>query len=194
MPKLEYFYDYVSVYSYLADHVVSEMSDTEVVYRPMLLGAVMQATGNRPPAQVPAKGKHLRDDVHRWVASYGIPFKFNSIFPQKTISALRLAIEAQRRGTFDRLHPRLFEAAFVTDRDLGDSAVLAAILSDADLPADEYLKAIADQSIKDELKTNTQEAIERGAFGAPTFFVGDEMYFGNDRFDFIHEALSGDRA
>ena len=190
MPKLEYFYDYVSVYSYLADHVVSDMSEVDVVYRPMLLGAVMQATDNRPPAMVAAKGKHLRDDVHRWVAHYGIPFKFNSIFPQKTISALRLAIVAQHRGTFHLLHPRLFEAAFVTDSDLGSPDVLTAILKDADLPADEYLQAIADQSIKDELKANTEEAIERGAFGAPTFFVGDEMFFGNDRFEFIRKALS----
>ena len=190
MPKLEYFYDYVSVYSYLADHVVSGMNDVDVVYRPMLLGAVMQATENRPPVMVAAKGKHLPDDVHRWVAHYGIPFKFNSIWPQKTISALRLAIAAQRRGTFGELHPRLFEAAFVTDRDLGDPEVLAAILADAGLPAAEYLEAIADASIKDELKANTQEAIERGAFGAPTFFVGDEMFFGNDRFEFVRKALS----
>ena len=79
-PKLEFFYDYVSVYSFLANHAVASMDDVDVIYRPMLLGAVMQATGNRPPATVEAKGRHLRKDVYRWVEHYGIAFRFNSIF------------------------------------------------------------------------------------------------------------------
>ena len=189
-PRLEFFYDYVSVYSYLANHVVSQFDDdVEVVYRPMFLGAVMQATGNRPPATVAAKGSYLVRDVYRWVEHYDIPFKFNAIFPQKTLAALRLAVAAQRRGVFDRVHPLLFEAAFVTDRDLGDPAVLADIVSAAGLDAEELQADLGDQSVKDELKANTDEAVERGAFGAPTFFVGKQMFFGNDRFDFIQRAL-----
>lgn len=190
-PRLEFFYDYVSVYSYLANHVVGQLGDdVEVAYRPMFLGAVMQATGNRPPATVAAKGSYLVKDVYRWVDQYDIPFKFNAIFPQKTLGALRLAVAAQRRGVFDRVHPLLFEAAFVTDRDLGDPAVLADIVNAAGLDAEELQADMSDQSIKDELKANTDEAVERGAFGAPTFFVGKQMFFGNDRFDFIEKALN----
>lgn len=189
MKTLEFYYDYVSVYSYLANHVVSGMTDVEVAYRPMLLGAVMESTGNRPPAFVEAKGRHLRKDVYRWAKHYEVPFKFNSIFPLKTIGALRLAIVAQRHDAFERLHPRLFEAAFVSDRDLGDGEVLRSILIEAGLPADGYLEEMSAQDVKDELRANTDAAIERGAFGAPTFFVGDEMFFGNDRFRFIREAL-----
>lgn len=188
--KLEFFYDYVSVYSYLADHAVQKLGNADIVYRPMFLGAVMASTGNRPPATVAAKGRHLVKDVYRWVEHYGIPFKFNSIFPQKTLGALRLAVAAQRQGVFDELHPRLFEAAFVTDRDLGDSDTLAEILAAANLNADELMADIASPSIKDELKANTEEAVERGVFGAPTFFVGDQMFFGNDRFEFIERALA----
>lgn len=187
--KLEFFYDYVSVYSYLANHAISRLEGVDVVYRPMFLGAVMQATGNRPPATVAAKGKYLTKDVYRWVAQYGIPFKFNSIFPQKTLSALRLAVAAQRRGGYEPLHRALFDAAFVSDRDLGDLSVLAEILTAAGLDAEERLADIDDPSIKEELKATTEEAVERGVFGAPTFFVGDEMFFGNDRFDFVREAL-----
>lgn len=189
-PKLEFFFDYVSVYSYLADHAVKTLGNADVVYRPMFLGAVMEATGNRPPASVPAKGRYLVKDVYRWVEHYAIPFKFNAIFPQKTLGALRLAVAAQRRGNFDKLHPRLFEAAFITDRDLGSSDTLIDILSAAELNAEELMADAASQSIKDELKANTEEAIDRGAFGAPTFFVGDQMFFGNDRFDFIERALA----
>ena len=190
-PRLEFFYDYVSVYSYLANHVVGEFGDdVEVVYRPMFLGAVMQATGNRPPATVAAKGSYLVKDVYRWVDQYDIPFRFNAIFPQKTLGALRLAVAAQRRGAFHRVHPLLFEAAFVTDRDLGDPAVLADIVNAAGLDVEELQADMSDQSVKDELKANTDEAVERGAFGAPTFFVGEQMFFGNDRFDFIRKALN----
>ncbi len=188
--RLEFFYDYVSPYSYLANHEVGQMKDAEIVYRPMFLGAVMRATGNRPPATVEAKGAYLTRDVLRWADRYGIPFRFNSIFPQKTISALRLAVVAQHRGVFDRIHQPLFDAAFVHDLDLSDPDVLAGILTDAGLDADDMLSTIGEQAIKDELKATTEEAVARGAFGAPTIFVGDEMFFGNDRFDFVRDALA----
>jgi 2-hydroxychromene-2-carboxylate isomerase len=191
-PRLEFFYDYVSVYSYLANHVVNGFDGVDVVHRPMFLGAVMQATGNRPPATVAAKGKYLTKDVYRWIDAYGIPFKFNSIFPQKTLGALRLAVAAQRSGVFERVHPLLFEAAFVTDRDLGEASVLKDIVTAAGVDSGDLLSDIGDQSIKDELKANTDEAVERGVFGAPTFFVGEQMFFGNDRFDFIRRALNVD--
>lgn len=185
--KLEFFYDYVSAYSYIANAKVGEFDD--VVYRPMFLGAVMEATGNRPPGTVPAKGAYMRRDLKRWAKRYGIEFNMNSHFPQNTLSALRLALVAQDEGTFERIHQPLFDAMFVHDRVLSDESVLREIVDGAGLPADEYLQAIADPAIKERLKANTTEAIERGAFGAPTFFVGDEMFFGNDRFDFIREAL-----
>lgn len=187
--RLEFFYDYVSPYSYLANHAVGLMEDVDIVYRPMFLGGVMQATGNRPPATVPEKGEYLTKDVYRWVAHYGIPFRFNSIFPQRTISALRLAVAAQRADVFEKLHQPLFDAAFVHDLDLSDDSVLRKILEDADLDADGMLQEIANPAIKDELRSTTEEAVGRGVFGAPTFFVGDEMFFGNDRFEFIRASL-----
>ena len=187
--KLEFFYDYVSSYSYLANHQVRGMRDVEVSYRPMFLGAVMKATGNRPPGTVPATGAYLATDLARWAGKYGIPFRFNSVFPQNTLKALRLVVVAQRWGTFFELHQPLFDAMFVHDRDLSDDGVLAEILTDSGLKADDYLSAADDEDIKTALKQNTEDAIARGAFGAPTFFVGDDMFFGNDRFDFLREAL-----
>lgn len=188
--KLEFFYDYVSSYSYLANQEIGKFNEDEVVYRPMFLGAVMQATGNKPPGTVPAKRIYLNKDLDRWAARYGIPFRVNSIFPQNTLGALRLAVAAQRRGVFKDVHQVLFDGMFVDDRDLGDEGVLKAIIVDAGLNADELMADIASQSVKDELKENTEEAIRRGAFGAPTLYVGDEMFFGNDRFDFVREALA----
>lgn len=187
--KVDYFFDYVSAYSYLVNGQVAKIEGAEVQYRPMLLGAVMQATGNSPPGTVKAKGKYLLTDLKRWANRYGIPIHFNSIFPQNTMYALRAAIAAQRRGVFHEIHQAFFDAMFVHDLDLNDRDVLRKIISAAGLDADELMSDIENQSIKDELKENTEEAIRRGVFGAPTFFVGDEMFFGNDRLDFVREAL-----
>ncbi len=187
--KVDYFFDYVSAYSYLVNGQVEKIEGAVVQYRPMLLGAVMQATGNSPPGTVKAKRKYLLTDLKRWANRYGIPIHFNSIFPQNTMYALRAAIAAQRRGVFHEIHQAFFDAMFVHDLDLSDRDVLRKIISAAGLDADELMSDIENQSIKDELKENTEEAIRRGVFGAPTFFVGDEMFFGNDRLDFVREAL-----
>jgi 2-hydroxychromene-2-carboxylate isomerase len=186
--KVEFFYDYVSVYSYLANSQIASLG-ANVVYRPMLIGAVMQATGNLPPATVEAKGNYMRRDVDRWCDHYGIAFNFNPEFPQNTVNALRIALVAQSRGEFDVVHQRLFDAMWVQQMNLGDPEVLASIVADAGLPAKDYIAAIADQGVKDVLRANTDEAISRGAFGAPNIFVGDEMFFGNDRMDFVKAAI-----
>jgi 2-hydroxychromene-2-carboxylate isomerase len=185
--KLEFFYDYVSTYSYLANSQVAKIN-ADVVYRPMFLGAVMRATGNSPPLTVEAKGKYLSKDVTRWVDRYSIPFTMNPNFPQNTVNALRLALLAQREGCFDAVHQELFEAMWVHEMDLSDPACLAEIGTGAGMSA-RTLEDIGADSIKDELRSNTDDAISRGAFGAPTFYVGGEMFFGNDRFEFIEEAL-----
>ena len=187
--KLEFFYDYVSVYSYLANSQLETLEGADIVYRPMLLGAVMQATGNRPPATVEAKGRYLRADVAAWARRYALPLTMNPLFPQNTLNALRLSLFAQSEGAFSEVHRRLFDAMWAEQRNLGDDSVLATIASEAGLDPESSMKAISEQSIKEKLKANTDEAIARGAFGAPTFFLGDRMFFGNDRFDFIREAL-----
>lgn len=191
---VEFFYDYVSTYSYLANSQLDRLDGATLVYRPMFLGAVLKATGNRPPGDVNAKYRYLLDDLQRWAGRYGIEFRMNPRFPQNTLSALRLAIVAQQRGAFAGIHQRLFDAMWVHGADLGDDAALAAIVSDAGQSPDEMLAAIGEPAIKDELKANTDEAIERGAFGAPTIFVGDRMFFGNDRFEFVREAIAGAQA
>jgi 2-hydroxychromene-2-carboxylate isomerase len=187
--KLEFFYDYVSPYSYLANSQVGNISGSDLVYRPMFLGAVMQATGNKPPGTLEVKGKYLRKDIARWAEHYGIVYKRNPNFPQNTLKALRLAIVAQHEGIFPEVHDALYKAMFVNEEDLSDDKVLGEIMKLVGLDESATFDRIADPQIKDELKANTEEAVARGAFGAPTFFVGEQMFFGNDRFDFIKEAL-----
>ncbi len=183
--QVEFYYDYVSIYSYLADSQLPELTGAKIVHRPMFLGAVMEATGNRPPGAVEPKRKYMMADIERWAKRYSLPFRMNPVFPQNTLKALRLALVAQRHDAFDPVHRALFTAMWRQEKNLGDEAMLAEIAENATIPLEE----IEDPSIKEELKANTNEAVERGAFGAPTFFVGDQMFFGNDRFDFIREAI-----
>ena len=183
--KVEFFYDYVSLYSYLADTQLRQRFGDAVTYRPIFLGAVMEATGNRPPGTVEAKGRYMRADARRWAERYGVPLEWNPVFPQLTVKALRMALVALHRGQLDAVHEPLFAAMWVEQKDLSDDAVIAAIGE----PAGISLEDIGEAAIKEELKANTAEAVQRGVFGAPTFFVGDEMFFGNDRFDFVEEAL-----
>jgi len=188
--RLEFFFDYVSSYSYLANSQLATLGADEIVYRPMLLGAVLKATGNAPPMLVKPRAKYLLQDLQRWADHYQIPFRMNPLFPQNTLKALRLALVARHEGRFEALHQPMFDAIWVHGRDLGDDAVLRGLAIAAGLDADRCLQQCADDTIKAELQANTEEAISRGAFGAPTMFVNGEMYFGNDRFDFIRAALA----
>jgi 2-hydroxychromene-2-carboxylate isomerase len=192
MKQLEFFFDYVSPFSYLANsqvEAIAERTGAELVYRPFLLGGVMQATGNQPPATLPARGSYLPKDIGRWVRRYGIPFKFNPSFPMKTLEAMRAALAAQAQGVFPAYHAALFQAAWAEPANLAEPAVLRDLIAKAGLDPAALLAAAATEPIKEKLKANTAEAVERGAFGAPTFFVDGEIFFGNDRLDFVEEAL-----
>lgn len=191
-PTLEYFYDYVSPFSYLADSQLAglkERTGAEIQYRPMLLGGVMKASGNSPPFSVPAKGKYTGADTVRWAKRYGVQMSPNSHFPVNTVLPMRAALVLGGDQRFPVFHAAIFAGMWNDGLNVGDADVLRVILEKAGFDAGPILERCADQEIKDLLRKNTDQAVERGAFGAPTFFVGDEMFFGNDRLDFVEEAL-----
>lgn len=187
---VEFFYDYVSPYTYLANSQLAGLQ-CEVIYRPVLLGAIMKSIGNQPPARLKPRGNYLFTDVQRWADHYQLPYKMHPDFPLNTIKALRLALIAQDAGVFEPIHQALFAAAWEQALDVNDDAVLGKIIADAGASADDMLRQVASDEVKARLRDNTGEAISRGVFGAPTFFVNDEMYFGNDRLQFVRAALSG---
>jgi 2-hydroxychromene-2-carboxylate isomerase len=191
--RLEFFFDYTSPFSYLADSQLpglAHRTGAEIVYRPVFLGGVMNATGNQPPATLPARARYMPHDVRRWVRRYGIEFAPNPNFPLQTLPALRAAYAAQDAGVFPAYHAALFHAAWGKPRNLSDPAVLRGAIAAAGLDPEPLLAAAATEPLKARLKAAPDEAVARGAFGAPTFFVGDEMFFGNDRLDFVAEALA----
>jgi 2-hydroxychromene-2-carboxylate isomerase len=190
---LEFFFDYGSPYSYLADTQlpgVAKRTGALLVYRPMLLGAVMKATGNSSPMAIPAKGKHMAVDLARWAKRYDVPFASNPFaYRSNTLRLMRGAVASQRLGVFDAYHRAVFDAVWGKPLDLGDEETFRALLQRAGIDAERLFRAMEEQETKEALRRNTDEAIERGVFGAPTFFVGVEMFWGNDRLTWAEEAL-----
>lgn len=192
---VEVYFDFVSTASYLAymrlPEAVAEVGG-KIEWRPMLLGGVFKATGNSPPMTVAAKGKWMMYDIMRWTKKYDIPFKMNPAFPFSTVMVLRGALAAQDIGTdvFANYMEAVFKAVWQDGMDMSDPDVVMDVLRAAGLPADQIAAATQDQAIKDRLKANTEEAVSRGAFGAPTFFIGDEMHWGQDRIHWVIETLA----
>lgn len=197
MPKtIEFFYDVVSPTAYLAATQlpgVVERTGAQLIWRPMFLGGVMQATENRPPGTVKAKGKWMWEDLKRFAKRYGVAFAHNPNphFPMLTLAAQRIAVGVLDTPDFAPFTAAMFKAAWVDQKNIADKAVIAEVLSAAGLDAARLLDLADDKANKDRLKANTDEAVARGVFGAPTFFVGDEMHFGQDRLDFVEEAARG---
>jgi len=190
---VEFFFDYGSPFSYLADTQlpgIAAQVGASITHRPMLLGAVLKATGNSSPMAVPAKARHMGRELERWTKRYGVPFRPNPFpFLRNTLRLMRGAVASRRLGVFERYHPAVFAASWADALDLGDDEVLRSVLRRSGVDADELFRAIDEQSTKDELRRATEIAVERGVFGAPTFFVGDEMFWGNDRLDWVERAL-----
>jgi 2-hydroxychromene-2-carboxylate isomerase len=190
--QVEFFFDVGSPTTYLAYTQLPEIAaraGAEIVWKPMLLGGVFKATGNQTPAAIPAKAVHMNADLTRFAARYGVPLAFNSHFPINTLQLMRGAVAEQQEG---RLLPYLelvFDAMWVHPRNLNDPAELARLLKEGGHDPETFAARLQDEAVKEGLKKNTEEAIQRGAFGAPTFFVGEEMFFGQDRLDFVEEAL-----
>jgi 2-hydroxychromene-2-carboxylate isomerase len=190
MKKLDFFFDLSSPYSYLAATQMKPLAartGAAIAWRPMVLGAVFKATGNDMPARVPHKGRWMGNDLQRWAAHYGVPFRFSTHFPANTIKAMRLILVDDAKAADVALAG--FHAMWADDRDLTDEAVLRTIAEMGGLDPAAALQAIETPAVKDRLRANTDEAVARGAFGAPAMFVGDELFWGNDRLHFVEAAL-----
>lgn len=193
---VEFFFDLGSPASYLAHTQLPDLcreTGATLVYRPMLLGGVFQATGNASPAMIPAKGRYMIRDLARFAERYGVPMRFNPHFPINTLTLMRLlvAVQLHQPERFDDALPALFRAIWVDGVNMGDPAKVAGVLVAAGFDAAALQAQIAEPAVKDALKATTEEAVKRGVFGAPTCFVGGEMFFGQDRLDFVRGALRG---
>ncbi len=190
---IEFFFDFGSPTSYLAWTQLPALAagiGAPLVYRPMLLGGVFKATGNQPPGVVKAKGAWMLGDLQLWARKWGVPLVFNPHFPVRTLGIMRGAAAALANDELIPYGDAMLKAMWVDGRNPSEPEVFAAVVESAGLDAALYGQRIQDPAVKQALFDTTDEAVARGVFGAPTMIVGDDLFFGQDRLDFVAEAAA----
>jgi 2-hydroxychromene-2-carboxylate isomerase len=193
--QVEFLFDVGSPYSYLAYKQLPKIvaaKGAQILWTPVLLGGIFQATGNRSPAEIPAKGLYSNIDLQRWAKHFGVTIAMNPNFPINTLQLMRGAVGMQLRSEaeFHAYLEAVFSAMFEKPENMGQPDVVASVLTAAGVDPALFVALTNDPAVKDALKKNTSDAVQRGVFGAPTFFVNGEMYWGQDRLHFVEAALN----
>jgi len=191
---VEFYFDLGSPATYLAYTQLPKIcaeTDSELRYIPMLLGGVFKATGNASPAMIPAKGRYMFEDLNRYAKRYAVPLKINPHFPINTLMLMRAVtgIQLHHPERFQAFIDGLFNALWIEGRNLNEPETVAAVLSEHGFQPQAVMALVNDESVKAALKGNTETAIKRGVFGAPSMFVGNQLFFGQDRLEFVEAAL-----
>lgn len=191
---VEFYFDLGSPATYLAYTQLPKIcADTrsELIFIPMLLGGVFKATGNASPAMIPAKGRYMFQDLDRFARRYGVQLRFNPHFPINTLMLMRAVtgIQLHQPQRFPEFIDCLFKALWLEGRNLNEPQTIAAVLTEHGFDPQQVLALTNDESVKAALKENTETAIKRGVFGAPSMFIGNQLFFGQDRLDFVEETL-----
>lgn len=186
-PPIQFYFDLASPYSYLAATQVDALGarlGAEVRWRPVSLGGIFKLTGNVPPAMLQARGRYMLQDLERWARVYGVPFVMPDVFPSNSLLAQRLLLAVQvahGEPVMRDLALRVYALYWAHNRDVADPDTLRDALVALELDADAALAAAVTPDNKKALIDTTAELVERGAFGLPVCFVGEQMFFGNDR-------------
>jgi 2-hydroxychromene-2-carboxylate isomerase len=197
MVKVEFHFDFGSPNAYLSHLVIPEIEKRTGVkfeYVPVLLGGVFKLTNNRSPAQslvgIKNKPDYERLEMNRFIKRHSIiRFKSNPFFPVNTLTMMRGAIAARSLGVFERYVAEMYRNMWADPKKMDDPNVFRAALDQAGLPTARILELIETKPVKDELLDNTNRSVERGTFGSPTFYVGNEIFFGKDRLRDVEEAI-----
>lgn len=191
--SVDFYYDYGSPTAYMAWTLLTKLCEktgATLNYKPMLLGGVFKATGNPSPMLVESKRAYLQKDFVRHAEYYGIPYVMNPHFPVNTVGIMRGAMWAAATDHLKEYNKAMFESIWVGQKNLADPEVITEVLENAGFKATPIIEATGQPEIKKALIDATNAAVERGVFGAPTMFVGDQMFFGQDRLDWVERALS----
>lgn len=194
--KLDFYFDFGSPAAYLAYTQLSKLAaDTgaQIELKPILLGGIFQATGNRPPISVPLKGQYLFADLNRFAKRYGVVLNMNPHFPINTLNLMRADIGLQLRNDtrLPKYRDAMFAAIWVDQKNMNDPETVGTVLAKSGFDPMAISALAGDPEVKEALKIATQEAVNHGVFGAPSFIVDGELFWGQDRLDFVREALRG---
>jgi 2-hydroxychromene-2-carboxylate isomerase len=194
---LEFLFDFGGPNSYLAHKSLPEIcarTGAELVYVPILLGGLFKLTNNQAPmmryAETPAKRNYEMLEFDRFVKAHALPFKMNPRFPINSLYLMRGAVAAQQLGCFALYVDTVMAAMWKDSKDMGEAKIVRQVLDSAGLDSATLLALADDPDVKAELVANTEAAAKRGAFGVPTFFVGEEMFFGKERLGQVEAALT----
>lgn len=198
-PTVSFWFDYLSPYTFLASTQIDRVCAAHGVvarWEPALLGGIMKASGNQPPALLVPRAEYMGPDLARWAEHYGVAFRFSPHFPFSPVAALRaaLAIRASAPDRAAAWDARAFRAAWQEGSDLADKGVLAALARDVQVDEALVLAANDDPVRKEQLKAQTERVVGLGAFGLPWVVVEQdgarETYFGNDRLPLLDARLA----
>jgi 2-hydroxychromene-2-carboxylate isomerase len=197
MARVEFFYDYSSPWTYLAFTRIEDLCqrhDAELVWRPILVGGIFNTVNpsvyEARANGVPAKMRYMAKDLQDWARYQDVAITFPpTVFPVNSVKALRGAFFALERGCIGPYSAAVFRTYFGEDRDISQDAVLQAIVREVGLDSDAFFAAIATPAYKERLRSNTVVWVNRGGFGSPTTFLGDDIYFGNDRLVLVVAAI-----
>ena len=197
MVKVEFHFDFGSPNAYLSHLVIPEIEQrtgVEFEYVPILLGGVFKLTNNRSPleslAGIKNKPEYERLEMSRFIRRHRITrFQPNPFFPVNTLTLMRGAIAARSLGVFDRYVDEMFRHMWADPKKMDDPRVFRAALEESRLDSERFFELVQTREIKDELRANTERSVARGTFGAPTFFVGDDIFFGKDRLRDVEERI-----
>jgi len=190
---VNFYFDFGSPATYLAwtqIFKIVEESNVNLNMIPILLGGVFKETGNQSPAFIPAKGKWMNGDLKMHADMYGVEFNSNSFFPINTLNLMRGAIASKKLNIFEKYSEAIFTGIWVKDLNLGDLEILKNYLEQSGIKTDKLFNLSQDQEVKNELISNTQDAVTKGVFGAPTFIIDDKLIFGQDRLHFLKNLLN----
>lgn len=194
MKSVDFYFDYGSPASHLAwtqlPRICAQHGAT-LNYRPIVLGAVFKATGNASPAMVPAKGRYVMQDLLRWARHWDVPFQLNPHFPIDTVTLMKTGFGVQllQPERFDAFNRAVFTALWVDGLNLNQPDIVAGTMKAAGFDMQQLMQIASDTAVREGIRRNTDEAVRRGVFGAPTFFVGDQMLWGQDRLFMLEQWL-----
>lgn len=199
MPRLEFFFDCSSPWTYLGFHAVRPMAERlgiSIEWRPILVGGVFNAVNPQlyqARASMMADEKrlaHYQKDLQDWAQFYGLNIGLPSVFPVNSVNVMRGCCAALEQGVLEAFAQGAFEAYWGDDQDISQHSVLENLCLQAGMVPADFFEQINSQSCKDKLRANTDELVARGGYGSPTLFIdGDDMYFGNDRLVLVEHAL-----
>jgi 2-hydroxychromene-2-carboxylate isomerase len=200
--SIEFHFDFGSPNAYLCHLVIPDLekrSGERVEYVPVLLGGVFKATNNVSPAVslrgIKNKGEYQMLETQRFLAHHGITdFAPNPFFPVNTLQIMRGAIAAQKLDCFERYVGEVYRHMWAEPKKMDDPDVIRAAFEESGLPAKALISGMQEPSVKAQLIANTDDAVARGVFGSPSFFVGDELFFGKDRLREMEEEIEKQKA